>query len=247
MAHQKDDIRQLFKRYSDNGLNNITCLGRKEEFKEIVSFIEVFQTFERPDGYSKMNNDVLLMEHFEFDSSEYKKGKGNKNRDEIGRIDRKFKESANLNALQDSINCHYHIEHYMANLQRVFKNHYLRIKEYKEHLMQEKIIYEKSNVKVMFLIEDTTILGNLSTDNKIIALPQIDKFLDIFLQSTDLDYVLSFNQVSNDKGIYFLSRNNVKYYREIQLKAENIELIDWNPQVSGFEFQFNNRQSEINA
>ncbi|MEE3350357.1 MAG: hypothetical protein VZR09_10015 [Candidatus Gastranaerophilaceae bacterium] len=55
--------------------------------------------------------------------------------------------------------------------------------------------------------------------------------MDLYEQSPDLDIVICRSSYRNQ--VSFLDRNNISYYRKTELKASDIELIDWNPQVAG--------------
>lgn len=250
-----NDLIKLISKFNEARVN--FCNNSAEYKNEVASLIKKMEQFEKPspDGYSKIGNKVLIIEHFEFDSAQtiYKKNesKGSENRKELGRIEKEVKQSlleGNVFS-KNAINCKYNIKQYIKNAISGFKNHYAKIPSYKKHLRAEKIINDDTETKVMFLIEDTTPLINLDCKNmEPIILVKCDKFLDVFEKHKHVDYILCFSEYNKqddifsdyktEKKIFFLSQLSIQDYRNSELKVNEIEIMDWgNPQVSSFIYE----------
>lgn len=236
-----DDLRKLIGRFfTDDGFQ-VMSLGAENNFDEIDPYINNFYTFDRPDGFSKINNTILIMEHFEFDSA-CNIYKGSENRKELARISREAQEkfSNGNNSSRDVIKCTYSIQNYIKNVTKEFMKHYHKIPSYKEHLKLENIINNDTEIKVMFLIEDTTTLPNLDNKNgNPITLVKCDKFLDLFEKHKEVDYILCFSEYNQQKITYFLSQSSIEDYRKNEIKVNEIEIIDWEPQVNAYNFEIN--------
>lgn len=239
------DLKKLLERFfGENGFQ-VMYLGEECEFDLIAPYMKNFYIFDCPDGFSKIDNNIIIMEHFEFDSA-CNVYKGSENRKEIARINRESKDNfiKGKTSSRHVINCNYNIFNYIENVTREFEKHYEKIAKYKTNLKLENLINDDTNIKVMFLIEDTTILPNL--DNKTgspIILVKCDKFLDLFEANKEVDYVLCFSEYNKEKFIWLLSRSNIEYYRKNELKLDEIEIIDWEPQVNAFNLEIKNTES----
>ncbi len=252
-----NDLIKLISKFNEAKVN--FCDNSAEYENEVASLIKKMEQFEKPspDGYSKIGNKVLIIEHFEFDSAQKiykgKESKGSKNRKELDRVEKEVKKSLieGNNFSKNVINCKYNIEQYIQNAISGFENHYKKIPSYKEHLRAENIINDDTETKVMFLIEDITPLTNLDCKSKKpIILVKCDKFLDIFEKNKHVDYILCFSEDNKqddifsdhktEKNIYFLSQSSIENYRNNELKVNEIEIIDLGlPQVSAFIYGIN--------
>lgn len=152
--------------------------------------------YDCPDMYSLVNNEVLIIEHFEFDSSNKNK-KGSSARVEIARVKREFNkksDSFNGNILiqDDKIDTNNSAENYIENFTNVFDSHYSKIDLYKENISKIGVVNDTTKIKTCFFIEDTTPLGNFINENgnpRCVNLFYIKEYLDIFKKSDKVDCV----------------------------------------------------------
>ena len=70
----KNDIQILFNKYLSDEINDIRFYG-SNRLAYLTPFLENIISHDAPDGYAIINNTILLVEHFEFDSSTAKNKK----------------------------------------------------------------------------------------------------------------------------------------------------------------------------
>lgn len=233
----------------DNFIKNVCSasdwIAGTENHVHVLKIVDVLRKsyrgdeLKRPDGYYKEGNDVYMIEHFEFDSS--KPFKGSLNKVELNRVNKDFNKVPNAQSIYyNQINCNYTYDYYKKRLKDTYNNHYEKIDGYKEILKNMGIINCNSTVTTIFCIEDTSALGSiLYKDNMqhIILPTRCKSFLDLFEESFDLDIVICRSAYHNN--VSFLDKNNINYYRSNELEDNDIELINWNPQVVGFSIMLN--------
>lgn len=229
------EIKKLFDLYFSKPQNQIIYYGEQEQpLNHISKFLKSIVCFDKPDGYAKINNDLIMFEHFEFDSSQNSIKKGSRNQRENARIERKCDKQLlkDNNIVKDSIKCNYSMANYINNAIKCFVNHSEKISSYKENLQRHGILNSRTKVETLFLIEDSTTLGNMNdTNGEPIILLKCDKFLDVFEQNPEVNYALCFSRLGMNNYIWFLSQDNIQEYRKRQLKVEEMNIASLTPQV----------------
>ena len=224
----KNDIQILFNKYLSDEINDIRFYG-SNRLAYLTPFLENIISHDAPDGYAIINNTILLVEHFEFDSSIAKNKKGSQNRMEIARVKRE-------NNSHDKINCNYTTDNYIRNAIKNFENHYNRIEHYIENLKKEKVIKPHMEIKNLFLIEDATILGNIDINTKrSFSILHCDMFLNKLKNANKLDYILAFNSFGQNNFIWYLDKDNLQDYIKNQVKIEDINIANLSPHVANYQ------------
>lgn len=219
------------------GITEIHTFASDDEIKYILILIQHIYPNERPDGYCLDVNNVLILEHFEFDASSSNR-KGSIARKEISNTDKKCDEFHKSNLInfdssifRGEIKSNRSIEYYIKNVCDNFDKHYEKINNYKNNLSEKNIITSDKDVKMAFVIENTTLLHTITTEGKNIELCFISEFLDVFEKAGNVDYVFSISSCGNNKWCWFLSRDSLIKYREKQIKMRDIQLINSSPQI----------------
>lgn len=179
----------------------------------------------RPDAYATSDDTLLLVEHFEFDSSK-PTSKGSVQRQTSAQTDREIAKilcEDNYAVVTETVNKSG--KYYIDNFSRQFHNHCTRISEYITD-MQTELSAHYSNTIVGFVIEDSTPLGSVYFDGemKCVDLTFSKEFLDLFEKSQDLDFVI-FAMTGNDnnKLLSFISKSTIEEHRKNQIEVENID------------------------
>lgn len=189
---------------------------------------------DNPDGYLKIDNKVIIIEHFEYDATKNNK-KGSETRIELSRIKRK------LNITTDENNCVYDqmqvthsTEQLRDNFIKVFEEHNSKINQYKQELIKDGIAKDESRIIIIFCCEDKTTFGCLGFDNEMFAFSIVDikECLDTILKS-DVDYLLLCNTYQNDKYMKLLPVSNELLSISKNKLAKDIKMIDFKPKVIG--------------
>ena len=114
----KNELKLFIRNFLEN--RDIKYFGEQEtEFNILLKFFNsgIF-TYDHPDGFCKYEDNVLIIEHFEFDSSNINK-KGSKNRQEIFRTSKyKPQKDVGIEIYRDEIKCDYTIENYVDNFEK---------------------------------------------------------------------------------------------------------------------------------
>lgn len=250
-----NEVSRLIDEFFGNGQGKIMFFGEQENsLHEVLPFFQKLEDFERPDAFSVIEDTALIVEHFEFDSTNANK-KGSSNRAEQARVERDFEKE--VNAVQfnpgdtfrrhDVLSVHHSSENYIKNALAAFNKHYEKIESYKQNLLEKGKITETTRTKVMFWIEDTTLLGNVflskpatyNTQPQTLVLLHCDKFLDVLEECEKLDYILCFSHYGMQKFCWFLDMKNICDYRENQVKISDVTILDFQPKTTGFVIALN--------
>ena len=164
-----------------------------EEADIFTNICSNIKPFERPDFISLVGDTLYIIEHFEFDSSQRKKGSSTL-RKEIFRddknVDEYFKDHNKDDSYVGALYYKTSPEMYLKNLFSTFDEHYLKIDSYIEHC-KEKYVFK--NINIVFFIVDRTICGNYVEFNGsyYCASPFRSKEFEEFLKNKKkVDYIL---------------------------------------------------------
>jgi len=216
-------------------------------------FLKNLRNFEPPDGYSIIDDTLYIVEHFEFDSTEFSekktktKKKGSETRAEDSRIEREFHKAISAattmeGLFKDSYNVCHSSQNYVANAARNITTHYNKIDSYIENLRTASILNDGQIVRTGFFIEDTTVFGNIyikrDKENPYaqqvpIILCQTKQFLDLFSTYTKLDFCFCANNYGSNYFLSFINRESIPEYRKIEIDMEKIEILNLSPQAGG--------------
>lgn len=174
--------------FNDEAFNDLQMINGRQQFDD--------RTNGGPDFYSKKNNTILIIEHFEFDAS--KRIAGSESKIVIDHLDKEI-EKANppygetYQLDQKQIN--HPIRNYIDNALKSFEDHSMKISRYKTNLEIAGIINSESAIKVCFIAEDTTICGSYYYDGEdrdgipapALLLPLCYEFLNMFENQNIVD------------------------------------------------------------
>lgn len=200
----------------------------KSDFLEnkLNKFLHNLVSFECPDMYSKIKNNVLILEHFQFDcSNENRHGMSGISTENITNI--KIENQLERETLY-SISYEQTTDNYIKNFKKHFDSHHKKIKFYEQNLSSKKILTNTDNLTVGFFIENKLppYCFESEINNELILL-FTKEFLDEFESST-LDFVL-FGGLFNQKNIlFYIDKNTISAYRKKQISLKNITLCDMN-------------------
>ena len=141
--------------YSENiSLKNI---------REIIDIIYNGKDFEHPDGYSLIENELFMIEHFQFDASIEKKG-STLITDKKKIISEINKEIQTKEFVNKSLKTKSSVNDYYLNLKNHFIKHANQFEKYKIECSNWLKTTLKCNSLILF-IEDKTIFGALNNNN----------------------------------------------------------------------------------
>ncbi len=210
---------------------------------------EYFFCGEAPDFYIKENDNVLIMEHFEFDCYKVTK-KGSEHRREEARIQRRedaIKPTESGTTLHDVIHGDSSYDYYIENVKRSFLEHYSKIDTYILNLTKAGVINKQSVVKVVFFIEDVSPLGTTvfkregPSDGLIhVTLSDSREFLDLLKENDRVDYVLACSSYDNKQEVWFIDREQLNSYYENVIDYSSMQFLRFQPHVVAYKVQVPN-------
>ena len=211
--YSKREISNFIDKYL---LKNVICLNILEDKIPLLNqILENAQDFERPDGYSVVNDDCYIIEHFEFDPYRQKKRSSQLREEEFLNKNKNEKIFESLGLKNGSgyfykkVNSEIILEsskaYYINNLTRVFNEHSINKDEYIKRLKENGIVFK--NYYLIFFIEDKTILGSYSYgNNKPFNIFLTKEINDLWNMNSGVDYVfLGLNGV-NGCPCFFMDR-----------------------------------------
>lgn len=242
---ENEAVRALFKNYSETDGTDVRFLGTGKGARYFADFVQNADYYadDAPDMMLKKDNEIIIIEHFEFDS--YHVGrKGSLGRQEMARIQRN---EESIEATEDGVLFSDEIKgkssfrDLISNLCYNFKAHYERIPKYKENLRGYGFIDDSTRVKVMFLVEDVSPLGSMVLDDdkqRPIIVLLYREFLDLFRDATDVDYVLACSAAADKKFVWFADRTEIEEYYKYVIDYDKMLFLDFDVQVVGFKMSF---------
>lgn len=213
------------------------------------TFADILQSGEKfigdaPDMLIRKNDMAVIVEHFEFDCYKVTR-KGSQSRREQSRIGRKEKDVIPTESgvhFNDKIHGTSSYDDYIQNVCRNFREHYLQINAYKENLKKAGLINDKSVIKVLFLIEDTSPLGSMVVNDsndppspQPICLGQCREFLSLFEKSPEVNYVIACSMCESENIVWFIDQNEISDYQKESIDYSKMQFLDFEPQVLSFQ------------
>ena len=236
--HKMNEFRDCLNKYFDGSTNAITVENICDFANEFFMNANQIVFRDNPDGYLKIADKFIIIEHFEYDATKRNK-KGSETRIEDSRINRRLNNLNNSSLetkyVHDQMNVIHSTEYLKDNFIKVFTEHNDKINQYKDELSKEGIIDSNSDVLIVFCCEDKTTFGCLAYDNnKYYSFSVIDikECLDVILKS-NVDYLLLCNSYQNDKCINILPVSNEILKVSKNKMFNEISMIDFKPQVIG--------------
>lgn len=202
---------------------------------------EFFENYTRinfrdnPDGYLKIDNKIVVIEHFEYDATKNNK-KGSETRTEESRINRKLEEKCystdNVKYVHEEMNVTHSTEQLRDNFIKIFSHHNLKINQYKKVLMEEGIIGDNNEVIIMFCCEDKTIFGCLGYDEQEYDFNILDvkECIDELLKS-NVDYLLLCNSYESRKEMRLVPVSSQLLEISPYRLASEIKMRDFKPKM----------------
>lgn len=189
-------------------------------------FTKLRETLNRPDAYAVIEDDLLLLEHFQFNNTKATK-KGSEQHKLAAKSEQEFKKKlvkdGDFAVLNECVERNG--KSYIENFRTQFNSHYKKIDDYKAE-MQKQLKKDFKNIYMGFLIEDSSSLGSIYLNKDkmyCLDLLRTKEFLDIFERASKLDFAI-FSMTGNADNLYlsFISRGSIDERRKNEIIAEEI-------------------------
>lgn len=188
----------------------------------LVKLIANLQKCERPDMYSEVDGNVLILEHFAYDGSAPKRKKGTVGFEEEARLNKKLsnadKEGAHIFNASYKVSFEYLIE----NFNVAFDSHYKKIQDYKEKILG-KINKQPVKLYVGFWIENPypiiyyqrDVVTEVITDMKELNYIYTKQFINKFKDCLDIDFVIASGCYDGNLQMFYADHDSCKQETDI--------------------------------
>lgn len=238
----KSELEHFIEKHFSNNENPIFCDEddsiSKMKLEKIRKFILSLISLEKPDMYSKIDNELLFIEHFIFDASLWTE-RGSLEKKEFERVRKKeeefFKNKQLSTSFSDKINSKTSFKNLVANVEKVFNNHINKIPTYVERLKKEKLIDSNTKLYKCFLIESGSKLP-LYTNKKrgleIFNLFYADFFINILEKHLNkIDGLFYSFSGQKESILYFMDIKAFSIYKKKCVKLDENNFISIEPMV----------------
>lgn len=211
----------------------------------LLEVINKATPFDSPDFYYIKDEICYICEHFEFDASKNtSKGSSLKRaeKDAERKINKQTiatleKTQYNKNSITDcgsfceNVKCIQNKHYWKDNFVKIFKAHYDNIINYKNNLINNKIINKNTKVKNIFIIEDTTEFGAfLNKETKYVCYPICFDFgINTLRNANEIDYVIFLNSAIREM---ILIDRNIFNNMQSKLDFDQCEMFFFNKMVN---------------
>jgi len=244
----RDEVRDTLCGYGIYDGNRITAFTESEEINHLVRFLSksVIIPFESPDSYTKIDNDLLIIEHFAIDGYDEHPSGGSKLRQSEAIISKEF---SSLPCTSDGVHLSRQLgvsnsyNGFIENCKRRFDQHYLQIDSYKEHLKELGIANDQTRFTVCFLMDEVSPLGTLTHDGENICpvcLAQAREFLHFFSEKPKVDWVISAVVANEGYKPYFFSQGEVGTCLKNTLDYSSYQFLSSNPMSTSYKVTIQN-------
>ena len=231
----RDEVISTFAKYGLFNGEGILHFGESEEIQRLVWFFSNgrIESFELPDAYVKVDNQILIIEHFAIDGFETYPDGGSRFQRYESMINHKFEE---IPASETGVHLTAHIgvansyAGFLKNCQDKFDHHYARIPCYKEHLLSEGIANDDTQYTICFLMNEVSPLGTLTHDGEKlqpVCLAHSKEFLEFFSTKPEVDWIISAVVRIPESGYYsyFFSQQDIDFCRENALDYASFQFL----------------------
>ncbi len=213
----KNEVSYFIEKYILNrGIKKIQGL-KYNYLNNLNKMIDNAKDFERPDGYSLLDDECYLIEHFEFDasvqdekfSSQLRKKEAMLDKEATKILNCKIKESTDAqNCFMNNSNIAVNVskDTYIKNLLRVFEEHSDNYIEYIDNLNGKGIKRDKFNL--CFFIEDKTILGAYYDTGDPFVILTTKEFVDVWKAHENVKMIFFAIEGNGKRECYYVERES---------------------------------------
>ena len=206
LNHFINDYLKVNSRIKNCGFNVITP-------EDLFFTLKNLKPFESPDMYANLEDKIVLIEHFEFDSSK-RTNKGMKGKAEESLLNQRLSGLSADNEFHiDKGNYEVSLENWHNNFEITFDTHYKKIPIYKDRIIEHLSNTAKKEILVGFLIEDQY-PPMVYKQNKHFQLNYFNtiQFKNKFFNSKDLHFVFFASYYEGEPRIFYFDRKSFEIF-----------------------------------
>ncbi len=194
--------------------------------------------FESPDLVVLKGQSCFIVEHFCFDAYPCTSRKGSKLNFELAQASKSLYLSETESSKPEyCLNETPSYFWYVQNAKEHFLKHYSKIAMYKENVVKARLASSFADIKVVFLIEDSTVLGCVCYDKGHpfpVLLACCKEFLSLLKDKDDVDYVVACSKVCGIKHKWLIVRECLDVYIGDAIDYAKMEFCKWDVRIASF-------------
>lgn len=245
------EVKKVLEEYLSEETNTINFHGDSkgvEWFRNMLYSGKLFE-YESPDAFIIKNNEVLIIEHFEFDcyTRNRKGSKSKKEQYRIEQIKTNLPATGKGTVYDEIIHGDITYQNFCKNAIAIFDNHYKKIEKYKNNVIATGLTDNNCKLYTMFLIEDVSPVGSIVSDDKgqfhHVTLAHSREFINRLKKAPQVDFVLCASRAFNENQIWFIDTQNLSEYDKHLESYEKMRFFGSNPHVVGFKIAVSNNKT----
>lgn len=214
----REEVKETFAKYGIYENAEIVVLGSSNVDEKLIWFLQngKLTSFEGPDAYVRVGNEVLIIEHFSIDGYATHRHGSSKLRENEVLAKRAAEEKLNgkpYGSYTQNLGLINSYKDFLANSKARFDKHYRHIEDYKQKLIEEGVADATSEFTVCFLMDESSPLGTLTHDGmhtRPVCLGYSKEFLAFFEQRKNVDWIISaVVSPTGEYTPYFFSQEDV--------------------------------------
>lgn len=194
--------------------------------------------FESPDLVVLKGQSCLIVEHFCFDAYPSTSRKGSKLNFALAQASKSLYLSETESFISEyCLNETPSYFWYVQNSKEHFLKHYDKISMYKKNVAKAGLSNSSADIKVVFLIEDSTVPGCLCYDSRNtfpVLLACCKEFLSLLKDKEDVDYVVACSKVCNTKHKWLIVREYLDVYIQEAIDYAKMKFCNWDVRIANF-------------
>lgn len=214
----RNEVYNTLTKYGIYTCGEITVFSDLGEILKLCRFFNQGElvSYERPDAYIKVGNEILIIEHFIIDGYDTFDDGGSKLMCNIKKVQKEFdKIPATTNVVHktEPLGIYNSYDAFLTNCKERFNHHYEQIESYKMHLLEKHIADANTKFTVCFLMDEISPLGTLTYDGEKVhpvCLAKSKEFLDYFGSMKDVDWIISAVVLPDRQKPYFFLQNEIR-------------------------------------
>ena len=249
--NEQSEIEIYFRKYIENYETNFYGYVENSlfDYDDLFLKLQLSTKSDCPDAYYIDNDEkkIYIFEHFEVDNSKHSK-KGSSIKEKQVNDLKNFIKVTNKN-LSEKVEYHSYIKndtsmnYYFDSLVKSFGKHRLNVENYKSNLLKKllKDEYREGDswkFYISFIIEDTSLLGNINFNKELIFPIFIKEFMDIFRKQKEVDCLFCSNSFNNECETIILAKEDQYKLIKAEKELSKIKIIKFkNVETFGMSFK----------
>lgn len=224
----QNEYGHLVTQYSRDGMLNVNyddgCDYENTLFNQLSRYL---RQYERPDIIAAKDDSLLIMEHFAFDGSKELKHKGMKGLSEESYVTNKLSDlyhsTKSFDTLSQFVQYAQSPENYIENFEKHFYTHYQKIPQYIENVTaNEQRTFKRISVGFFIENEYPPLWRSREDGGGIALLPYTKQFLDVFEQSSALDFGL-FGYTHQGYKLHYIDKDSIVSHRAHEIDMLKVQ------------------------